>query len=211
MPRKPATEEQREASRRQLQAAASSLYADVGAGGVSARAIADRAGVSVGTIYSYFGSLQGLMQSLWMQPLERINVRLTTIARTVADPVDRIRKLLEAYVEVATRAPDLFRGAFLFVRPESLEKPTREHPDTAVFFALMKAAIAEGQAEGRLRAGDPGRLAQLAWAAVHGSLALPVNFDRLDLETGQMIAAAMIPVIIDSLAPSGSAGSGVLV
>lgn len=207
MPRKPATEEQREASRRQLQAAASSLYADVGAGGVSARAIADRAGVSVGTIYSYFGSLQGLMQSLWMQPLERINARLTLIARAATDPVERIRKLLEAYVEVATGAPELFRGAFLFVRPESLEKPPRAAPDTAVFYALLMAAIAEGQAEGRVRAGDPGQLAQLAWAAVHGSLALPVNFDRLALETGQTIAAAMIPVIVDSLAPSGATGS----
>lgn len=210
MARKPATDEQREAARKRLQAAASALYADVGASGVSARAIADRAGVSVGTIYTYFGSLQGLMQSLWMQPLERINARLERIAQAAVDPLERIRKLLEAYVEVALQAPELFRGAFLFVRPDSLGKPPKAALDSAVFATLLMAAIEEGQAGGRVRAGDPRRLAQLAWAAVHGGLALPINFDRLDLDSGQILAADMIAVIVDSLTgPSSQAARGV--
>lgn len=199
MARKPATDEQREAARKRLQAAASALYAEVGATGVSARAIADRAEVSVGTIYTYFGSLQGLMQSLWMQPLERINTRLERIAKAAPDPVERIQRLLEAYVEVALQAPDLFRGAFLFVRPDSLERPPKAPLDTAVFGVLLMTAIEEGQAAGRVRAGDPRRLTQLAWAAVHGSLALPINFDRLYLDPGQIIAGDMIAVIVDSL------------
>lgn len=202
MPRKPATDEQREAVRRRLQAAASAQYAAFGAGGVSARSIAERAGVSVGTLYTYFGSLQGLMQSLWMEPLDRINVRLTRTAQAHADPVERLRKLLEAYVEVATGAPELFRGAFLFVRPESLEKPPRDALESVVFGALLLAAIEEAQAVGRIRTGEPRRLAQLAWSAVHGSLALPVNFDRLDLDAGQAVAADMITAILHSLEPA---------
>ena len=205
MPRKPATDEQREAARRRLQAAASAQYAAHGAGGISARAIAERAGVSVGTIYSYFGSLQGLMQSLWMEPLDRINARLKRIALEQVDPLERLRKLLEAYVDVATNAPELFRGAFLFVRPGSLEKPPREALETAVFGALLLAAVEEGQAAGRVRPGEPRRLAQLAWSAVHGSLALPVNFDRLDLEAGQAIAGDMIKVVLGNLAPAPNA------
>ena len=205
MPRKPATDEQREAARKRQQAAASAQYAAFGAGGVSARAIAERAGVSVGTLYTYFGSLQGLMQSLWMEPLDRINARLNRIAQAHADPIERLRKLLEAYVDVAISAPELFRGAFLFVRPESLEKPQRDALGSVVFGALLLAAIEDGQASGRIRAGEPRRLAQLAWSAVHGSLALPVNFDRLDLEPGQAIAAEVIPVILQSLEPAGPA------
>jgi AcrR family transcriptional regulator len=202
MARKPATDEQREAARKRLQAAASAQYAALGAGGVSARAIAERAGVSVGTIYTYFGSLQGLMQSLWMEPLDRINGRLNSIAQAHADPVQRLRKLLEAYVDVATNAPELFRGAFLFVRPESLEKPPRDSLESVVFGALLLAAIEEAQAASRVRTGEPRRLAQLAWSAVHGSLALPVNFDRLDLDAGQAVAADMITAILHSLEPA---------
>ena len=108
-------------------------------------------------------------------------------------------------MDVATNAPELFRGAFLFVRPGSLEKPPREALETAVFGALLLAAVEEGQAAGRVRPGEPRRLAQLAWSAVHGSLALPVNFDRLDLEAGQAIAGDMIKVVLGNLAPAPNA------
>lgn len=199
MPRKPATDEQRTAARRRLQAAASSLVAEVGVTGVTARAVADRAAVSVGTIYTYFGSLQGLMQSLWMEPLDRINVRLRAVASDAADPVERLRRLLEAYVSVATNSPDLFRGAFLFVRPDALDKPAKEDLDGPVFGELLVGAIREGQSLGRVRPGDPGRLAQLAWSAVHGSLALPTNFDRIKLHPGPDMAAEMIDAIVGNL------------
>ena len=109
MPRKPATEEQKLAARRHLQKTASGLYAEKGATGVSARAIAVRAGVSVGALYSHFGSLQGLMQSLWREPVEQIDRQLEQIAADHPDPVDRLRALLGAYVEVALERPELFR------------------------------------------------------------------------------------------------------
>lgn len=206
MPRKPATDEQRTAARGRLQAAASAVVAEVGVTGVTARAIADRAGVSVGTIYSYFGSLQGLMQSLWMEPLDRINARLRATAGSTTDPVERVRRLLEAYVSVATNAPELFRGAFLFVRPDSLGKPPKEALEAPVFGELLVAAIREGQSGGAIRPGDPRRLAQFAWSAVHGSLALPANFDRIELLPGPEIASDMIDAVIENLArPPGSA------
>lgn len=179
MPRKPATEEQKQAARRRLQKAAAALYAEVGATGVSARAIAQGAGVSVGTIYTYFGSLQGLMQSLWMQPVEAINARLTELAASIPEPGARLRALLQAYVGVARDQPELYRGAFLFVRPRSLPTPEREPLDTAPFPRLLITAVRDGQACGVVRPGDPVRLAQLAWSAVHGAIGLPVNFDRL--------------------------------
>lgn len=200
MPRKPATEDQRQATRRILQKAAAGLYAESGAGAVSARAIAQRAGVSVGTIYSYFGSLQGLMQSLWMEPVRAINEQLAQSTAGISDPIIRIRSLLGAYVEVAMTRPELFRGAFLFVRPEALPKPGREPLENTPFASLLASAIRQGQTEGSIRSGDPVELAQLAWSAVHGCLALPVNFDRLAFAEGAGMAARMIDILIADLA-----------
>ena len=71
MPRRPATESQREEVRQKIRNAAKAIYREKGITGISARAIAVSAGVSVGTIYSYFGDLQTLMQSLWLEPLDR--------------------------------------------------------------------------------------------------------------------------------------------
>lgn len=199
MARKPATAEQRQAARRHIQKAAARVYSEQGAPGVSVRAIAQLAEVSVGTIYAYFGNLQGLMQSLWMEPVEAINARLADLAAGIADPVERLAALLNAYVEVARSRPELFRGAFLFVRPDTLPKPERGPLEDAPFAALLIAAIREGQACGALRDGDARELAQIAWAGVHGCIALPVNFDRLDLAEAPALAARMIKILIADL------------
>ena len=199
MARPPATDAQKTVARRQIQKAAASFYAEHGAAAVTARAIAQRAGVSVGKIYAHFGSLQALMQSLWMDPVETLNAQLEAMAAEIADPVQRLKALLEAYVEIALTRPQLFRGAFLFVRPEGLPKPDREPLDTAPFAILLTSSIREGQALGVLRGGDPQDLAQLVWAGVHGCLALPVNFDRLDLDRSQDLAGQMIDVLVRDL------------
>ena len=202
MARKPATAEQKLAARRHIQKAAAGVYSEQGASAVSVRAIAQRADVSIGTIYAHFGNLQGLMQSLWMEPLETINAQLADLAAGIADPVERLAALLNAYVQVAQARPELFRGAFLFVRPDTLPKPERGPLEDAPFAALLIAAIQEGQALGAVRGGDPRVLAQVAWAGIHGCLALPVNFDRLDFASPSALAARMIEAVIADLAVS---------
>lgn len=202
MPRKPATDEQRDAVRRRIQKAAAAIFAEQGVAGVSARAIAQQAEVSVGTIYTYFGSLQGLMQSLWVAPVEAVNRTLVELARSVPDPLDRVKALLLAYVDVAVTRPELHRGAFLFVRPAAEAAPARTSPDAAPFPALLAAAIREGQALGTIRPGDPDRLAQVAWSGLHGALALPINFDRIRLAEGPSVAVEMADLMVDALGPA---------
>jgi len=199
MARPPATDAQKKAARRQIQKAAASFYAEHGAAAVTARAVAQRAGVSVGKIYAHFGSLQGLMQSLWMDPVEAINAQLAELAAEIADPIQRLKALLNAYVEIALTRPQLFRGAFLFVRPDTLPRPDREPLDSAPFANLLTSTIQEGQAMGILRGCDPQVLAQLVWAGVHGCLALPVNFDRLDLAGSSDQARQMIDILLRDL------------
>ena len=72
MPRPALTEEQRRATRRRIRRAASELYAEAGLSRISARAVAERAGVSVGTLYTHFDNLTDLMRSLWRAPVARL-------------------------------------------------------------------------------------------------------------------------------------------
>ena len=202
MARRPATEAQKKAARRQIQKAAASFYAEHGAAAVSARAVAQRAGVSVGKIYAHFGSLQGLMQSLWMEPIEAINVQLGEMAAEISDPIQRLRALLNAYVEIALARPQLFRGAFLFVRPETMPRPDREPLEGTPFASLLISTIGEGQRLGLLKGGDARKLAEIVWAGVHGCLALPVNLERLDFIEPEGIAARMIDILLRDLSVS---------
>ena len=85
------------------------------------------------------------------------------------------------------------------MRPDALPKPDRGPLADAPFAALLTAAIHEGQAQGALRPGDPELLAQVAWAGVHGCLALPINLDRLAFAESSRLAAQMIDLVLADL------------
>ncbi|MEM8768453.1 MAG: TetR/AcrR family transcriptional regulator [Pseudomonadota bacterium] len=197
MPRPALTEEQRRETRRKIRRAAAELYAQNGLADISARAIAETAGVSVGTIYSYFENLTDLMQSLWKEPLGHFLVELGTIAEATPDPRKRLRRLLEAYVSFALKQDAVYRGAFLFIRPGSQEKPEPMDPEQDRLFSLLKDTVAAGQKAGGFRRGNSRRITQSLWAGLHGAIALPTNIDRLALEPPERAARHMVDLLME--------------
>ena len=108
MARPKATPEQRAQVRRSIQAAASEIYRDGGIGAISARAVATKAGVSVGTIYSYFGDLTGLGRSLWTGRVAEQEDKFRALAAQHQDPVARLRALLDAYLAFGIEQSELY-------------------------------------------------------------------------------------------------------
>jgi len=181
MARPKASPEQRAEVRRSIQQAAVELYRSEGLGGVSARAVAKKAGVSVGTIYSYFGDLNGLGQSLWEPQIARVDDHLRKVAAQHEAPLARIEALLRAYLAFGIDQAELYRNALMFVRPASAEQPEKRPLSEFAFPSLLLAAIELGQTDGTVIAEDPEILMQVLWSGVHGALALPVNMDRWGL------------------------------
>ena len=202
MPRRPATPDERAAQRSRIRRAAAEVHDEKGLLGVTVRAVSQRAGVSSGTIYTYFSSLEEILQSLWIDPVARASRRLESIAAKHADPIEGIRALLTAYVDFALDEPEVFRGALLFVRPDSMATPTPDPVEDLTFYRLLRAAIEHGQAAGAVRLGSSDRIAHLAWASIHGALALPINIHRFDVEPQEELAAAMVDHVLESLRPS---------
>lgn len=199
MARPALTQEERRAIRRNIRQAAAELHAENGLSNISVRAVAKKAGVSVGTVYSYFGSLSELMQSLWRQPARKLVQEMSEIAHEIDSPAERLRTLLHAYVQFSVNEPQVFRSAFLFVRPESLEPPEQIDLADDRFFTLFTDAIKQGQEDGQFRDGDPDYLAQMIISAVHGSLALPVNLHRLGLHDGIDVAKQSVSAQLEWL------------
>lgn len=179
MPRPPATQSQIDAVRSRIRRAAVDLYREQGLNHLTARAIALRAGVSVGTIYKHFGSLSDLARTLWQGPVETFERALEDLAAEHQDPVRRLRALLEAYLDFAGRNPDLYRGAFLYVRPPDQDRPEPAQLTSSVFARLLIETLKAGQQRELVVAGDARVQAQLLWAGLHGTIALPINLDRL--------------------------------
>eukprot|EP00439_Symbiodinium_sp_Y106_P089174 s1_g1710.t1 len=198
MARTAATPEQRAQIREQIRAAAAAVYEEKGMTGTSARAIAIKAGVSVGTLYSYFANLPDLMRSLWAEPVEEEMVRLRASIAEAADPLEAIQLLLNGYASVAFRRPDILKGAFLFVRQDD-GSPLPPAPASVEFQQMLIDAIEAGQKAGLFKQGPADQMARTLWAGVHGALALPVNIESLDFGPPKQLVDDMIAMLMDSL------------
>ena len=196
MARPKATPEQRAAVRRSIQGAAAEIYREEGIASISARAVAVKAGVSVGTIYSYFGDLTGLMQSLWTGRVGEQDKVFHRLAAEHGNPIQRIEALLKAYLQFGIDQPDLYRGTLMFVRPAALGTPDKQDLSEFAFPTLLIEAIEQGQASGQIVDEDPGELAQILWSGVHGALALPVNLDRLALKPATELTVHVVPALM---------------
>ena len=199
MARPKASPEQRAKVRESIQQAAVMLYREGGIGAVSARAVAQKAGVSVGTIYSYFGDLNGLGQSLWEPQIAKVDSEFRDLAAQYDDPLARIEALLHAYLAFGMEQATLYRNALMFVRPSAQDKPEKQSLDAFAFPSLLNVAIEQGQAAGVVIEGAPADLAQLLWSGVHGALALPVNMDRLDLSPTKDLVDSTVGALMRSV------------
>jgi len=191
------TDEQRQTTRRKIRDAASKLYVEKGLADISARAVAEKAGVSVGTIYAHFGNLTALMQSLWKEPLSRLLEDLEKVLGGNKSPIAKLEILLETYADFATSHIGIYRGAFLYIRPESHKQPAKVSLEEDRLFCLFRDTVIEGQQQGLVRKGDPNMLAQTLWGGLHGAIALPQNVDRLALAKQEETLPFMIKALLE--------------
>ena len=199
MARPRATPEQREAQQQRIRRAALEIYEASGIDGVSIRGVAARAGVSQGTIYSYFDDRGALLRSLWLGPVIKVSDELEQLAASIGDPVERIRALLHAYIEFALANPDVHRGAMLFVRPTSSPTPESSPPEALAFYRLMLESVQQLTDSAGLPLREPDISVELLWAAVHGALGLAINTDAYQLSAAEELAPRMVDLIMHTV------------
>ena len=192
MPRTYLTPQQRQKTRDRIRKVAASLCKGGDPRELTVRAVAKEANISVGTIYRYFENISDLLRSLWQEPVDDLRAEMAAIAEATKDPLKRIELMLEAYANFAEEQEQVFRGIFLLVRPETSIQPEKRALDSEPFFEFLSTAIVEGQKSGQIIEGDEKMLAQLLWAALHGSLSLPINIDVIDFTRPAELAREMI-------------------
>lgn len=199
MPRPQATPEQRAELRRRIQRAAAELYTQQGITAITARAVAKGAGVSVGTIYAHFNGLPELMRSLWTGHVERFETRLRTLAAEETHPIRRIEILMTAYLDFGIENADLYKGVFMFVRPEGLVRAETAAFESAAIADLLTEAIEAGQTSELIIDGAARELALFLWSSLHGTLALPINFDDFAPSTTSQSRAETVARLVRAI------------
>lgn len=144
-----------------LQAAAD-LFGKVGFIDARMADIAEAAGVSVGTLYNYFGSKDAVVQALHDHEMDELGAALARVADT-PDPCERLRLVIEATFGFVQE-----RGALMAMAVQSglLDKEVAakhgrgEHDEVQrALFELYQGALSEAVRTGKVRRDlDPVRM-----------------------------------------------------
>jgi AcrR family transcriptional regulator len=160
--------------REALIGAATALLEKEGPLGVTLRGAARRAAVSQTAPYRHFADKGALLAAIAEEGFRALARRLQTTAE--AHPADPVRALEAMSVALVTFAADYPSHYRLMSGPavRGSEHPGLRQAATAAWRVLL-AAVAECQRAGRMRDGEPVRLAFVLWCLVHGLAVLIVD------------------------------------
>jgi AcrR family transcriptional regulator len=150
--------------------AARELYLKEGVEGVSMRKVADSVGISATAIYRHFESKDVLIQAVVVEGLTVLEDHLKP-ALAAGTAYERLRALIDGFLEFALAKPQFFDAAFLIPNPIGpFGDEIVKHNWTTFQIALEQ--IAECMERGVFRRDDPMETAITIWAEVHGLVTL---------------------------------------
>lgn len=165
-------ERERAEKRARILDAARELFVERGVEAVTLREVAQRIEYSTTAIYVHFADKAALLAALVTEDFAAFASGLEAAAR-VADPVERLGVLHDAYVDFALRMPRHYQ--LLFMTPAKQEAGRHaDGPAGVDGYRVLLATVSECIRAGRFRAWltDPHEVAQVIWANVHGLVSL---------------------------------------
>jgi AcrR family transcriptional regulator len=185
--------------RRALLACAERTLSERGAGQLSLRELARQVGVSHAAPRRHFPDKQALLDALAEDGFERLGRELREEIDGAGGAFDaRLLAFARSYVRFATRHAALLEVMFAVKHRPGAADSLRRAADRA--FQAPLALITEGQAAGDVVAGEPTRVAIVAWAALQG-LAAMVNGGVIADDLLDDVVAAAVDRLILGLRP----------
>jgi len=150
--------------------------------------ITQRAGVALGTFYTYFDSKEALFQALVRDMSAQVRDNVGPALGQGTDALDRERRALEAFLRFAREHRDIYR---IIDESEFVETAVyREHYETTASRIAQRlvAAREKGEIGNDLTDGD---LTTLAWGMMGANVFLGLRFAVWDHADGERIAEVM--------------------
>jgi AcrR family transcriptional regulator len=212
VPRKPIDAYQHGDLRPALIKAGLKLLSEGGVNALSLRAAAELAGVSHAAPYRHFRDKHALVSAIAEEGF-RLLTRHMRDEMSRADQTDVLARLQASafgYVSFAVEHPAYFRtifgGAVCGVGQEPAPS-LLEAGDEA--YHVLRDTVAQGIAEGLLRAGDPEQLSLAAWSLVHGlgMLIIEGQLRNLPSDAGHVraLTEGVTTLLMNGLRPPSSA------
>ena len=160
-------------TRQRVLDAARDLFVENGYEATSMRAIAKRIEYTPTAIYHHFESKEALLVELCNQDFRSLAGAFQRIGR-VEDPIERLGRIGEAYVEFALEHPKHYEFMFMTVRPVADADAVIHGDPGEDAYAFLRETVAEAMEQGRFRPeyDNPNQVAQMLWGALHGLISL---------------------------------------
>lgn len=151
------------------------MFVEYGYDATTMRSIASKIGYTATAVYHHFKDKTALVAELCAIDFCALTESLRK-AGSVGDPLERLARMGEAYVEFGLTHPMQYQFMFMMPRPEGSMMPNQSDPGVDCYGYLLETCRAV-VATGRLRPefADPDLLAQIAWGSLHGLVALQVT------------------------------------
>lgn len=167
-------ERERVEMRRRILAAARDLFEKRGYDGTTMRAIAERMDYTPTILYQHFESKDDLISTVVAEDLRLLTRGLVETGQ-VEDPVVRLVRAMEEYVEFALEHPRHYELTFMSSRSGKVGQHPVIPGDTArKIYTYLRLTCEEAMAVGRFREEfqDSGEVAHMLWSAIHGAVSL---------------------------------------
>jgi len=162
-------------TRRKILDAAREMFVRKGYEATTMRAIAARIEYTATAIYHHFRNKDELLCELAATDFRDLAAAFQRIGQ-IADPIERLSRIGEAYVDFALEHPMQYQLMFMTPHPVLDVKGIARGDPSQDAYAFLRDSWVAAIAAGRLRPEfqDPEELAQMCWASLHGLLALHI-------------------------------------
>jgi AcrR family transcriptional regulator len=167
--------------------AAQRIFIEYGYQGATIRKIADEVGVSSTALYMHFRDKSEILVEISQSAFAQVIAQNDAIAAAEPDPILRVRKILEAYVDFGLSQPHTY--LLVFSPSEAIlseEKAAALDALGLKTYERFRDSVEAIAAQGQLRTDDVDAAAQAAWMGAHGLTSLLIcrpNFPWAEQET----------------------------
>lgn len=185
--------------RAEILAAAERIFVEHGYEGATIRKIADEVGLSSTALYMHFAEKSEILHEICRSAFDALMVSHRRIVAEDAPPEQKLRRMMQAYVDFGFANPNAYRLIYL-TRPVE----ARDGAETAAqqlgaeLFRSFEAVVAEAAAAGRVK-GDTRAVAQALWAGNHGVVSLMITKPYFDWVDRELLSRTLLDALFDGL------------
>jgi AcrR family transcriptional regulator len=196
-------EAQKLETRRKVLAAARDLFNEIGYEETTIRAVAERAGVSVGSVFTTFASKADVLSQVMDDRVEALYSELDRVARHMrGSTVDRLCSLFAIHYDFECRRVRLFLAHIAASFSPSLEPTTIPYSRNSRFRTMILDMLVEGQGRGEVRGDTDLELVLDTLMAAYAWNYRLAATDNCDHATMSEIMERQIKLLFDGLKPA---------